>query len=153
MKYIGLDSSALGNKEAIVQGATRKMTEVVELGKKGELQPAEVKVEIELITTLRDLLIVAGQQEKDWLQTADVNEVRAKLVVSKAVNQTVTNASGDDFVIDVKKLQSTIVDKNIKFAKNAKIEEVMDILKDRDNNRFRTPLMRLADIHAIAASA
>ena len=166
LKYIGLDSSALGNKEAIIQGATRKITEAIELGKKGELQPAEVKVEIELITTLRDLLIVAGQQDGNWLQTADVNEVRAKLVVSKAVNQniianmfvkgikgSVTNASSDDFVIDVKKLQSTIVDKNIKFAKNAKIEEVMDVLKDRGSNRFRTPLMRLADIHAIAASA
>ena len=139
---------------------------MIELGKQGELQPAEVKVEIALITTLRDLLIVAGQQDKNWLQTADENEIRSKLIVSKAVNQnvianmfvkgvkgSVTNTSSDDFVIDVKKLQSTIVDKNIKFAKNAKIEEVMDILKDKKTNKFITPLMRLSDIHAVAASA
>ena len=168
LKYIGLDLSALGDRKAIVQGATDKIAEVIELGKKGELQPAEVKVEIALITTLRDLLIVAGEQGNNWLQTATDNEVRSKLIVSKAVNQnviasmfakgvkgsnSVTDASSNEFVIDVKKLQRTIVDKNIKFAKNAKIEEVMDILKDKKTNKFITPLMRLSDIHAVAASA
>ena len=166
LEYIGLDDSALGNKEAIVQGATRKITETVELGKEGKLSDAEVRVEIELVTTLRDLLITTGT-DKDWLKNANEDQIMAKLIVSKAVNQnvivnmfeegvkaSVSKASDGDFVIDVKKLQNTIVDKNIKFAKDAKIEDVMELLAGADK-KYRTPMMsfNMRNIHAIAASA
>ncbi|WP_372520819.1 hypothetical protein [Candidatus Ruminimicrobiellum ovillum] len=166
LEYIGLDESAMGNKEAIVQGATRKITEAVALGKEGKLSEAEVRVEIELVTTLRDLLMTVGT-DKEWLTTANEEEIMAKLIVGKAVNQnvivnmfedgvktSVSKASDGDFVIDVKKLQSTIVDKNIKFAKDAKIEDVMELLAGSDK-KYRTPMMSFSmrNIHAIAAAA
>ena len=140
----------------------------IELSKEGELSAGELKVEIALVTTLRDLLITVGQQENGsaWLKNSSNDEIMSKLVVSKAVNQnvivnmfekgvkeSVSNATNKEFVIDVKKLQTAVVDKTIKFAKDANIDSVMDILKDAKTDRFRTPLMRLSDIHAVAASA
>ena len=166
LEYIGLDDGSLGNKEAIIQGATRKITEAVALGKEGKLSDAEVRVEIELVTTLRDLLITVGT-DSDWLKNANEEQIMAKLIVSKAVNQnvivnmfekgvkaSVANASDGDFVIDVKKLQSTIVDKNLKFAKDAKIEDVMDLLAGADK-KYITPMMNFSmrNVHAIAAAA
>jgi hypothetical protein len=168
LEYIGLQESDLGNKELIIQNATRSITKAIELSKEGELSAGELKVEIALVTTLRDLLITAGQQENGsaWLKNSSNDEIMSKLVVSKAVNQnvivnmfekgvkeSVSNATNKEFVIDVKKLQSAVVDKTIKFAKDANIDSVMDILKDAKTDRFRTPLMRLSDIHAVAASA
>ena len=167
LKYIGLNEGALGNKEKIIQNATRKITEAIALGKEGKLSEAEVKVEIELVTTLRDLLITTGRQDADWLKTASDEEIMAKLIVSKAVNQnvivnmfeqgvktSVSDAKDGDFVIDVKKLQSTIVDKNLKFAKDAKIEDVMELLAGADK-KYMTPMMNfnLRNIHAVAAAA
>ena len=167
LKYIGLDKGDLSNKEAIIQGATRKITEAVALGKDGKLSEAEVKVEIELVTTLRDLLITTSKQDAGWLTNASEEEIMAKLIVSKAVNQNVivhmfekgiktavSDAKAGDFVIDVKKLQSTIVDKNLRFAKDAKIEDVMELLAGADK-KYKTPMMSFSmrDIHAIAAAA
>ncbi|MFA6614046.1 MAG: hypothetical protein WCS83_04615, partial [Endomicrobiia bacterium] len=88
-----------------------------------------------------------------------------KLVISKAVNQNViisgmqksgsssVTGATEDFVIDIKKLQSAIADKNIVFVKDAKIEDVMNLLKDKKTDKFRTPLMRLSDIKAVSAAA
>ena len=166
MEYIELKEKDLGDKEAIIQNATRKITEAIALGKEGKLSEAEVKVEIELVTTLRDLLITAGTDKK-WLSNASEEEIMSRLIVSKAVNQnvivnmfdkaldpSVSGSSKDDFVIDVKKLQSTIVDKNLKFAKDAKIEDVMELLAGADK-RYKTPMMsfNLRNIHAVAAAA
>ena len=166
MEYIGLKEKDLGDKEAIIQNATRKITEAIALGKEGKLSEAEVKVEIELVTTLRDLLITAGTDKK-WLSNASEEEIMSRLIVSKAVNQnvivnmfdkaldpSVSGSSKDDFVIDVKKLQSTIVDKNLKFAKDAKIEDVMELLAGADK-KYMTPMMNfsLRNIHAVAAAA
>ena len=166
LEYIGLKEKDLGDKEAIIQNATRKITEAISLGKEGKLSEAEVKVEIELVTTLRDLLITAGT-DKEWLSNAGEEEIMARLIVSKAVNQnvivgmfdkaldpSVSGAVKDDFVIDVKKLQFTIVDKNLKFAKDAKIEDVMELLAGADK-KYKTPMMNfsLRNIHAVAAAA
>ena len=167
LAYIELKDSDLGDKKKIIQNATRKITEAISLGKEGKLSEAEVKVEIELVTTLRDLLITISKQDSGWLTNASEEEIMSKLIVSKAVNQNVivhmfedgvrtavSDAKAEDFVIDVKKLQSTIVDKNLKFAKDAKIEDVMELLAGADKI-YKTPMMsfNMRNVHAIAAAA
>ncbi|MFA7074018.1 MAG: hypothetical protein WC234_02380, partial [Endomicrobiaceae bacterium] len=164
LEYIGLDKDTeLSNNKAIVQAATDKMAEAIEMGKKGELSGAEVKTEIALVTTLRDLLITTSKEEKgkEWVATAGAEEILTKLVISKAVNQNVIIAGmekeksvkADEFVINIQKLQKAISDKNIVFAKDAKIDDVMDMLKDKKTDKYRTPMMRLSDIKAVAAAA
>ncbi|MGE4384493.1 MAG: hypothetical protein AB7E39_01350 [Endomicrobiaceae bacterium] len=166
LEYIGLDKDtelSNSNKKAIVQAATDKMAEAIEMGKKGELSGAEVKTEIALVTTLRDLLITTIKEEKgeEWVAKAGAEEILTKLVISKAVNQNVIIAGmekeksgkADEFVIDIQKLQKAISDKNIVFAKDAKIDDVMDMLKDKKTDKYRTPMMRLSDIKAVAAAA
>ena len=173
LSYIGLTKENIEGKgteqivQTIVKASTNKMAEAVDLCKAGKISEKEVEVEIKLVSGLRDLLITASQQENaDNFLTESNDAIKAKLIVNKAVNQNIivnmfektvndsaVNTDDSDFVIDVKKLQSAVVDKTIKFAKDANIDSVMDILKDAKSDRFRTPLMRLSDIHAVAASA
>ncbi len=164
LEYIGLDKGTeLSNTKAIVQAATDKMAEAIEMGKKGELSGAEVRTEIALVTTLRDLLITSSKEAKgkEWVATAGAEEILTKLVISKAVNQNViiagmekeNSGKAEEFVIDIQKLQKAISDKNIVFAKDAKIDDVMDMLKDKKTDKYITPMMRLSDIKAVAAAA
>ena len=168
LDYIGLTRADIKENavETIVKASTNKMAEAVELCKKEEISSKELEVEIKLVSGLRDLLITAVQQgdAKEFL-AEDNDTIKSKLMISKAVNQNVivnmydksvkkaVTETEDEFVIDVEKLRTAIVEKNIKFAKDAKIDDVMELLKDGKENKFRTPLMRLSDIHAIAASA
>jgi hypothetical protein len=167
LEYIGLNKGDIGNKEAIVQASMDKMAQAIEMGKEGKISTAEVRVEIAIVTAMRDLLITASSQEKpaDWIANTDFDTLMSKLVISRAVNQNVivrgierglagvTAADTEDFVIDVTKLQKAVRDRNLIFAKDAKIEDVMNLLKDTKTDKFRTPLMRLTDIRAVAAAA
>ena len=173
LSYIDLTREKIDGKatkqivQTIVKASVNKMAEAVDLCKAGKISEKEAEVEIKLVSGLRDLLITASQQENaDNFLTESNDAIKSKLIRNKAVNQNVivnmfekavndsaVDTDDSDFVIDVKKLQSAVVDKTIKFAKDANIDSVMDILKDAKSDRFRTPLMRLSDIHAVAASA
>jgi hypothetical protein len=95
-----------------------------------------------------------------------MDTMMAKLVISKAVNQNVIvrgisrgmkgaveGEAEEEFVIDVSKLQRAVVAKDIKFAKDAKIEEVMKQLKE--GGKYKTPMMayELRNVRAVSAAA
>ena len=138
LDYIGLTRADIKENavETIVKASTNKMAEAVELCKKEEISSKELEVEIKLVSGLRDLLITTVQQKNaDSFLKEENDNIKSKMMISKAVNQnvivnmydksvkdSVSKADTDEFVIDVEKLRTAIVEKNIKFACNGFIE-------------------------------
>ena len=127
-----------------------------------------IQASIDILSTIRDMLIMVVKEEstKEMLnkEGVTVEEIMSKLVVSKAVNQNVViKKMGEaktkvekDFVIDVNKLQKAVATK-IDFKDKAgiikDIADMLDMGRGKGKDKMPKVLMKITDIHAIAASA
>ena len=123
---------------------------------------------IDILSTVRDMLIMVVKDEnmKEMLnkEGVTVEEIMSKLIVSKAVNQNVVVKTfgvvkkqvEKDFVIDVNKLQKAVATKIDLKDKAGIIKDIADMLDlGRGKGRDKMPkvLMKITEIHAIAAAA
>ena len=127
-----------------------------------------IQASIDILSTVRDMLImVVNDRSTIEMLNKDgvtVEDVMSKLVVSKAVNQNVVvkkmgvakTKVEKEFVIDVNKLQKAVATK-IEFKDKAgiikDIADMLDLGRGKGRDKMPKVLMKITDIHAIAASA
>jgi hypothetical protein len=167
-KAIGFNSIEEAKSQG-VEGITQKYYEKIgQLLNMEVTNRADLQASIDILSTLRDMLIMAVKDERMEQMLNDSNtkaeDLMNILIVSKAVNQNVlikgmnsasTKVSAD-FVIDVTKLQKAVATKIDSRDKAGIIKDIADSLRlGRGQGRDKMPkmLMALSDIHAIAAAA
>ena len=152
-----------------VEGITQKYYEKIgQLLNMEVTNRADLQASIDILSTVRDMLIMAVKDERMEQMLNDKNtkseDLTDMLIVSKAVNQNVlikgmnsaTTKVSADFVIDVTKLQKAVATKIDSRDKAGIIKDIADSLRlGRGQGRDKMPkmLMALSDIHAIAAAA
>jgi len=167
-EYIG--ATGTGDEE-ISQAVMDKIEEVIKLGAEGKVDKVIAEAEIKILTGIREILMTTNKLEEGdkWLETATESEIISKIEENRKVNQSViiksisSGKSGEDFVINVAKLQKIVAEEGIKTKMLEQMSELMKkgktdlgaIMDIQGKEDLKTPmsLFKMSDIKAVAAAA
>ena len=153
--------------ENIISKYNEKVGQVLSMN---DTDKQDMQATIKILSVTRDMLIMVKKDESvieklDNPKTT-VEDIMSKLVISKAVNQNIVtelvkesvgrNSTEEEFVIDVDKLKKAVMDKITVINAEDKLKDLGALLlQGRGAGKKSMPisLMRLSDIHAVAASA
>jgi hypothetical protein len=165
LNYIGATGSS---KEEINEAVLGKIENVVRMGAEGKVPRLIVDAQVKALTGIREVLMAAFNEGKDWLDKASESEIVAKIEANRKVNQSVITKSvssgkiNSDFVINIVKLQKAVTEKDLS-EKLARVQELMKTgktdlgalmeINGKKDLKMPMDLFNLSDIHAVAASA
>jgi hypothetical protein len=154
-QLIGLDNFKNATKEDIVKYTVQRMMDISQ-----QQSAKETLMAVELAAVAGGLLYAMKDQNVNTIaqlsKVTPKNQATMTKLLRKEYDKSVSDRGANDFVINISQLQKTVATK-IQFSKEER-EKILDVLNglidDTDKTKERIfTIMKLSDIHAVAASA